>query len=113
MVCWNRSTLPHVVGWLGREFFWRTPRRASSVSSPLRPPLPPANRVVKTMPLSVSVETGIPWAATHAWNDATTMGPVTRSWTVTRNALREWSSSQDRISMSTRTAAWSRPVGSG
>ena len=22
IVCWNRSTLPQVVGWLGREFFW-------------------------------------------------------------------------------------------
>ena len=21
-VCWNRSTLPQVVGWFGREFFW-------------------------------------------------------------------------------------------
>ena len=37
-VCWKRSTLPQVVGWLGREFFWRMPRRASSVSKPLRPP---------------------------------------------------------------------------
>ena len=24
-VCWKRSTLPQVVGWLGREFFWWTP----------------------------------------------------------------------------------------
>ena len=37
-VWWKRSTLPQVVGWLGREFFWVTPRRASSVSKPLRPP---------------------------------------------------------------------------
>ena len=27
MVCWKRSTLPQVVGWLGREFFWMMPRR--------------------------------------------------------------------------------------
>nr|WP_199743052.1 hypothetical protein [Nocardia stercoris] len=47
MVCWNRSTLPQVVGWLGREFFWVTPSAASSVSKPLRPPVPPpAKRVV-------------------------------------------------------------------
>ena len=26
-VCWKRSTLPQVVGWFGREFFWVTPRR--------------------------------------------------------------------------------------
>ena len=30
MVCWNRSTLPQVVGWLGREFFWTMCRRRSS-----------------------------------------------------------------------------------
>ena len=60
MVFWNRSTFPQVVGWFGREFFCITPRRCSSVSKPLRPPLPPENRVVKTMPLSVSVEAGTP-----------------------------------------------------
>ena len=38
-VCWNRSTLPQVVGWLGREFFCMMPRRRSSASKPLRPPL--------------------------------------------------------------------------
>jgi hypothetical protein len=46
IVCWKRSTLPQVVGWLGREFFWVIPRRASSVSRPVRPPRPPAKRVV-------------------------------------------------------------------
>ena len=40
------------------EFFWRMPSRASSVSKPLRPPRPPAKRVVNTMPLSVSVDAG-------------------------------------------------------
>jgi hypothetical protein len=53
-VCWNRSALPWVWGWLGRPFFCRTPRRRSSVSRPLRPPLPPDSRVVKTIPLNVS-----------------------------------------------------------
>ena len=24
IVCWKRSALPQVVGWLGREFFWTT-----------------------------------------------------------------------------------------
>ena len=44
-------------GWLGREFFWRTWRRASSVSKPLRLVRPPwAKRVVNTRPLSVKVE---------------------------------------------------------
>ena len=33
IVCWNRSTFPQVVGWLGREFFWTMPRRRSSCSS--------------------------------------------------------------------------------
>ena len=32
-VCWKRSTFPQVVGWWGREFFWRMPSRRSSCSS--------------------------------------------------------------------------------
>ena len=31
-VCWKRSTLPQVVGWLGREFFWTMRSLTSSVS---------------------------------------------------------------------------------
>ncbi|MFG1820838.1 hypothetical protein ACGFIF_44280 [Kribbella sp. NPDC049174] len=46
IVCLNRSTLPQVVGWLGREFFWTMFRRRSSVSRPLRPPFPPDSRVL-------------------------------------------------------------------
>ena len=65
-VWWNRSTLPQVVGWLGREFFWRTPELSSRVSKPLRPPRPPARRVVNTIPLSVKVEAGIPWVSIAA-----------------------------------------------
>src|SRR5215211_736533 len=59
-VCWKRSTLPQVVGWFGREFFWTMPRRRSSDSRPLRPPLPPDSRVVNTIALSVSVDAGAP-----------------------------------------------------
>jgi len=39
---------------LAFPFFCLTPRRRSSFSRPLRPPLPPENRVVNTIP-SVSV----------------------------------------------------------
>jgi hypothetical protein len=39
-----------------------------------------------TMPLSVNVEAGIPWAATVLRNSASTMGPVTRRWAVTESA---------------------------
>ncbi len=67
MVCWNRSTLPQVVGWLGREFFWMTPRSPELVLEAVAAAVPPwrqRERVVNTMPLSVSVEAGIPcWAA--------------------------------------------------
>jgi len=59
-VCWNRSALPWVCGWFGRPFFWVIPRWRSSCSKLLRPPLPPDSRVVKTIPLSVSVEAGGP-----------------------------------------------------
>ena len=65
-------------GGSGLPFFCVTPRRRSSVSKPLRPPRPPANRVVNTIPLSVSVEAGTPCAATAARNAASTIGPVTR-----------------------------------
>ena len=85
-VCWNRSTLPQVVGWLGAEFFCATCRRRSSASRALRPPLPPARRVVNTIPLSVRVEAGVPWAATAARNAARTTGPVTGAWADTCRA---------------------------
>ena len=52
------------------------------------------------MPLSVSVEAGVPCAATAARNEATTTGPVTREWQVSRSTSREWPSSQPRISVS-------------
>src|SRR3954451_5104087 len=48
-VCWKRSTLPWVCGWLGREWSNRTPRRPSSIS---RATLPPRRgRPVKTAPV--------------------------------------------------------------
>src|SRR5262249_41612171 len=59
MVCWNRSTLPQVVGWLGREFFWMMPSRRSSVSKPLRPPRPPDRRVGGTLARAVSGQGGV------------------------------------------------------
>ena len=39
-----------VWGWFGLPFFWVMPRRRSSCSKALRPPLPPDRRVVKTIP---------------------------------------------------------------
>jgi hypothetical protein len=57
-VCWKRSTLPQVVGWLGLAFFCATCRCRSSASRALRPPRPPARRVVNTIPLSVRVDAG-------------------------------------------------------
>jgi hypothetical protein len=44
IVCWKRSTLPWVWGWFGLPFFCLTPRRRSSCSRALRPPLPPDRR---------------------------------------------------------------------
>lgn len=54
-VCWKRSTLPWVCGSFGWPFFWVMPCSRSSCSRWLRPPLPPAKRVVNTRPFSVSV----------------------------------------------------------
>jgi hypothetical protein len=55
---WNLPALPWVGGWFGLPFFWVIPGRRSPVSRALRPPLPPASRVVKTRPLSVSAGAG-------------------------------------------------------
>ena len=57
------------------------------------------NRVVNTMPLSVSVEYGMPCTAVALVNSLTTMVPVTRWCAVTESASGEQSSSQHRISM--------------
>jgi hypothetical protein len=65
----------------------------------LRPPRPPENLVVKTIPLSVKVDAGAPWAVTAARNAATTAGPVTRWCAVRDSAYREWSSSQVKTSV--------------
>ena len=46
-VCWNLSTFPQVVGWLGAEFFCSMPRAARRASKALRPPRPPESRVVQ------------------------------------------------------------------
>jgi hypothetical protein len=81
------------------------PRRRSSFSKALRPPRPPENRVVKTIPLSVRVEAGAPWAVTAARNVASTIGPVTRAQAVTDRACREWSPVQARISASVPSAS--------
>lgn len=78
MVCWKRSTLPEVVGWLGRLSSWRTPRRASSFSIALREVRPPrAKRAVNITPLSVKVENGIPSCWVVVRKVETTMAPVT------------------------------------
>lgn len=61
----------------GGPFFWRMPRWASSVSRRLRPPRPPAKRVVNTRPLSVSTEAGKPWSAPAVRKVWSTEWPVT------------------------------------
>ena len=64
----------------------RDPEAAQFVFKAIASPLPPASRVVNTMPLSASVEVGTPWAATVLRNSASTIGPVTRRWAVTESA---------------------------
>ena len=64
----------------GLPFFWVMPRRRRSVSRPLRPPLPPENRVVKTMPLSVRVAAGVPCCSQAPRKASSTIGPVPRAW---------------------------------
>jgi len=54
-------------------------RDAALVFEWLRPPLPPAKRVVNTSALSVSVEAGKPYLAAVARKVPSTIGPVTRT----------------------------------
>ena len=50
--------------------------------------MPPAKRVVKTMPLSVKVEAGMPCSAIAvAERGRRTIGPVTRRWAVTEQRV--------------------------
>jgi hypothetical protein len=86
MVCWKRSTFPQVVGRFGREFFCWTPRRARACSRAFVPPRPPARRVVKTRPLSVRVEAGMPWSSQAARKVSRVAGPVTVLWAVMERA---------------------------
>ena len=92
------------LGVAGRPFFWVTPRRRSSFSRALRPPRPPASRVVQTMPLSVRVEAGMPCFAQAARKVARVTSPVVTGCAVTDRASREWSSIQDTISASVPSA---------
>ena len=105
IVCWNRSTLPWVIGWPERELFWVKFSRRSSASNALRPPvlLIPERPVVKTMPLSVSIKAAIAWVATALRNVASTIGVVTARRAVILSAQRAQSSSQVRISVSVRS----------
>src|SRR6266545_2802339 len=64
-------------GLFGRLLFCSTWRRRSSASRALRPPRPPAKRVVKTIGLSVNVAAGVPKRATVARKRSRTVGPVT------------------------------------
>jgi hypothetical protein len=48
---------------------------------------------------------GVPWAVQAARNDPVTTGPVTRWWAVRCSTYREWSSSQQMISVSVPPAS--------
>jgi hypothetical protein len=55
--------------------FCSTLERRSSASKALRPPRPPAKRVVKTIPLSVKVEAGTPKRAITSVSPPGELGP--------------------------------------
>jgi len=95
----ERSTFPHVVGWLGVELICITPWRRSSCSSPLRPPLPQDKRVVKTMPLSVNFYAEMPCVSTALRNNARRIGPVKRRCASIQATTRDWSSTSQDLYM--------------
>jgi hypothetical protein len=59
----------------------------------------PANRAVYTVPLSVNVDAGTPWAAQAARNEASTTGPLTRTCADRCSTNREWSSGRVQFSV--------------
>jgi hypothetical protein len=63
-----------------------------------------AKAVVKTIPLSVRVDCGVPWAAQAVRKVLTTIRPVTGACAVAEMMNREWSSSQIRISAARSSA---------
>ena len=85
-VWWKRSTLPQVVGWLGVELIWMMPRRRSSFSKPLRPPLPPDEAGGEDHAVVGQCGGRNAVGATALRNSVSTMGPVTRRWAVTESA---------------------------
>jgi hypothetical protein len=73
-------------GLLGNPIRSPPSRQGRWETNGLRLPFPPANRVVKTMPLSVRVDAGMPCVPYALRNSAKTMGPVTRRWAVAESA---------------------------
>ena len=94
IVCWNRSTLPQVWGWNGREVIGVTPaaRRLISNSTSTPRSLPE-----KHSPLSLSCPLGTPQWAVASVKVSQAASVVTVGHTRQRSATRLQSSRNDRI----------------
>ena len=103
-VWWNRSTLPQVWGWEGRECLAVMPRAKSSCST--TPSTPKWVRAVKMSRLSVRSEAGYPQVSADLCRTRTT------SWALTTFMTREATHSLEWSSMMLRTSNTS-PLGSG
>jgi hypothetical protein len=88
MVLWKRSTLPVVVGLWGAVSRWRIPFsrqiRSKSTSPLVRP-----KRPVKTLPLSLRIASGTPWARMASARASHTGRAVARGTTLAETQKRE------------------------
>ncbi len=83
-VLWNRSTLPVVVGDRGAVNRWRMPF-SRQIRSNSTSPVPGPKRPVNTLPLSVRIASGTPWARIACANASHTGRAVARRTTTRRH----------------------------
>ena len=109
MVLWNLSTLPVVVGEYGAVSKWRIPLLVQ-IRSKSTGPGPWPKRAVKTLPLSVRIWSGTPWARSAHWRASHTGLAVARATTRAQTQNREWSSTPVTTLTSVPSARWKRPT---
>ena len=87
MVCWKRSTLPQVVGWFGREFFWGIAELDEFGLEAVAAAAAAGEAGGEDHAVVGQGRDGMPWFSHGvAEGGSTTIGPVTRRWAVTDRA---------------------------
>ena len=86
IVCWNRSTLPQVVGWSGREFFWTMCEAPQFVLEGVAAAAAAGESGGEDHAVVGQRGGRDPVLVSGCRKVASTIGPVTRGWAVTCRA---------------------------